>query len=299
MGAAILIRLTTPGIMGAVMVALIPGIVLSVWFHGHSVLTLLAVAVATAVATEWLCTRRVSEIKDLSAVVTGLLIGLAVPSTAPPALVALATFVAIALAKHAYGGLGANIFNPAMVGYVAILVAFPQSLAEWDAISGATALDQVSHRGGATIEEIWGLPAFGAIGGAKSEWINAGFLIGGVGLVLARLAAWRIVLGVLLGMLIPAAIAYADGGSSSLGSPLFHWFTGGTMLVAFFIATDPVTSPSDRLGQFFFGFFIGVVALLVRAFGSWPDGLGFAVLLANILVPAFNRFHKYRLAHES
>ena len=285
--------------MAAVVLALMPGIVLSIFLHGFGVFALLAVAVATAVATEWACTRRVDEIKDLSAVVTGLLIGLSVPSTAPPIIVALASFLAIALAKHAYGGLGANIFNPAMVGYVAILVAFPQALAEWDAVSGATALDHMAHRGGATIDEIWAPPAFGAIGGAGSEWTNAGFLIGGIALVLARLAAWRIVLGVLLGMGIPATIAYADGGSSSLGSPLFHWFTGGTMLTAFFIATDPVTSPSDRIGQFCFGFFIGAVALLIRAFGSWPDGLGFAVLLGNILVPAFNRFHKHRLARKT
>ena len=278
------------------MLALIPGIAVSVWASGPQVLVLIAVGIGSAVATELACTRSVSSLRDLSACVTGVLVALTVPHSTPPELVAVGSAIAIGLAKHAYGGLGANVFNPAMVGYVAILVAFPQSLAEWDAVTGATALDQLSYRGGATIDEVWKSPAFGHFGGSKSEWVNLGFLLGGLVLVFLRLAAWRIVVGVLLGMGIPAFLAYGDGGSASWGSPMFHWFAGGTMLAAFYIATDPVTSPSDRLGQFWYGFFIGVVALLIRTFGSWPDGLAFAVLLGNTLVPVFNRFHAYRLS---
>lgn len=207
----------------------------------------------------------------------------------------VASVFAVALAKHAFGGLGHNIFNPAMVGYAVVLVSYPALVTEFDAISGATALEQIAHRGATTISEIEVIPAFGSFGAAQHEWINFGYLVGGVYLLVFRIVPLVIPLCVLIGM---GAVAFLlDGGGSSVshGSPLFNWFAGGTMLTAFFIATDPVTSPTNRSGLIVYALLIGLLAMLIRKYSSWPDGFAFAVLLCNCFVPLLDRLGHQRL----
>ena len=226
---------------------------------------------------------------DGSAVVTGLIIGLCLPPFVPVLLVVLASVVAIALGKAIFGGLGQNLFNPAMLGYALVLVAFPESLTHYDAVTGATALDVLSHRGGSTVSEASQSAAFGNYGAYGYEFINATFLVTGVVLILLRIVQWVLPLGLIAGLAIPATIFFDGGSSSSLGSPVFHLFAGGTMLAAFYVVTDPVTAPRSNTSKFLFAFSIGIFILIVRTYGAWPDGIAFAILLGNALVPLLDK----------
>ena len=274
-----------------VALAILPAAAACVVYFGPLVLITIVTAVTVSLAVEAVLFQSIKILQDCSALVTGLLIALALPPTTPVYLTALAAVCAIGLGKKSYGGLGKNIFNPAMVGYAVVLVSFPFDVGTWDATTGATALDKISHRLGATIEEIGSDPAFGNFAAAGFEWINVCAGIGGIFLVLRKIIGWRLPLATLLGLSIPAVLAYDGGSSASLGSPLIHCFSGGTMLAAFFIVTDPVTSPSSARGQWLFGLIVGALIFVIRAWGSYPDGIAFAVLLGNMLVPILDRSH--------
>ena len=269
--------------------AMLPGIFVHCWLLGGRAVVVLGSATLAALLTEFACTRRVQDLSDGSAAVTGLLIGLCLPSSTPWFVAALAALIAIALAKHAFGGLGHNVFNPAMAGYAAALLAYPTLVVEFDTVTGATALEQLAHRGATTIAEVSGASAFGSFGAVNHEWINMAFLLGGLYLIAVRLVSWFLPVCVLLGMGVIAFLFDDGGGSTSHGSPLFNWFAGGTMLAAFFVATDPVTSPSNRTGIVMYAVFIGAMAMLIRKYSSWPDGFAFAVLLANCFVPLLDQ----------
>ena len=275
--------------MTRVALALVPGILVHSWFFGPSVLTTCLTTAVIAMLTEVACTRRFVDVRDGSACVTGLLIGLSLPPDVSLHIPLIASIIAIALAKHAYGGLGQNTFNPAMAGYAVVLVAFPQAMVHYDAVTGATALDVLAHRGSTTINEISRGSSFGVLSAHGYEWTNSAILLGGIYLLISRVITVHIPIAVLLGIGLPALTFYDDGSSSSFGSPLFHWFAGGTMLVSFFIATDPVTSPMSIRDQWIYGLFIGAITLVIRTFGSWPDGFAFAILLGNLLVPLLDR----------
>lgn len=275
--------------MTHVMIALIPGIVVYGWLYGPYAWGVLFTATLAALATEIACTRSLKEIRDGSAIVTGLLIGLCLPAATPWFVPLLAAVFAIAIAKHAFGGLGQNIFNPAMAGYAMVLVAYPALVVDFDTISGATALEQIAHRGATTIAEISSDTAFGTFGAAKHEWLNLAFLAGGLYLMLVRVITLLIPITVLVGLGVVAFLLDDGGSSASHGSPLFNWFAGGTMLTAFFIATDPATSPNNRTGLVLYAFGIGAIAMLIRKFSSWPDGFAFAILLGNCFVPLLDR----------
>lgn len=281
--------LTTARVMVHVCAALVPGAIAMAVFLGTMALVNFAVAAAAAVVTEGLCLRSTRSLTDGSAVVTGLLIAFALPPSTPVLLTIFASAMAIAIGKLAYGGLGRNLFNPAMVGYAIVLVSFPQALSDWDAVSGATALDRMSHRFGATIAQTQADPAFGTFSAAGFEWVNVAIGLGGLYLIARRIVSWRVPCAFLLGMAIAAVAAFDSGGPASLGSPMFHWFAGGSMLAAFFVATDPVTSPSSAWGQWVFGFFVGAMTFAIRALGAYPDGIAFAVLLGNVVVPILER----------
>ena len=285
--------LSTPGIMVRVAVALVPATVAATWFFGVGVLANVAVAVVGGIAMEaawvWARSRFLDAVKDGSTPVTCALIALCVPPYLHPGILLVAVALAVIVAKHLYGGIGRNVFNPAMVGYAAVLVAWPQAFATWDAATGATALDALRFREGATVAEVWAAPAFGLVGARGFEGVGAAALIGGLYLCAVRIANWRFPVALLLGLGTCAAIGHDGGSSASLGSPLFHWFSGGTMLAAFFIATDPVTAPSVPAAQWIFGIGIGVAIFLIRAFGGYPDGIAFAVLLGNLAAPARDR----------
>lgn len=277
-----------------VLLALIPGLVVSTWFLGFQFLYVVTSATLSALCGEVICRRSFSDLKDGSAIVTGLLTGLCLPPATPLWIAALGGFVGITLGKHVFGGLGRNLFNPAMVGYAFVLVSFPEQLTHYDAITGATALEIVAHRGGQTLADIATNPAFGFIGSRQYEFINVAHMVGGVILVSTRVIGWRLPLATLLGLALPFILFYDGGSSSSWGSPLFHLLAGGTMLTAFFIATDPVTSPSIPLQQWCYGLFVGSMTALIRTFGTWPDGFAFAILLANILLPLIEDLNMWR-----
>lgn len=272
-----------------VLFALVPGISVAAWVFGPRTIVVLTTAIAAAVATEVLCTRSLKSIQDGSAAITGLLIGLCMPPAVPFWIVAIGSCIGIGIGKQVYGGLGKNLFNPAMVGYVAILISFPDQLTHYDGLSGATALEVVSHRGSSTLLELSVHASFGYFGAAGYEWVNCAFLLGGTYLMIVRIISWHMPLAVLVGVALPAILFYDSGSAASWGSPLFHLFAGGTMLTAFFIATDPVTSPSRRTQIWIYGLFVGVATMAIRKFGAWADGFAFAILLANILLPFIER----------
>ena len=284
---------STPAIMDRVLVALVPAIGVAAWAFGwllliHCLIALLAGAVLEALC-QTLRKHPVRPFADRSTPLTCLLIAIGVPPSAPLWIAVVAVAVAILLAKELYGGLGRNVFNPAMAGYAAVLVAYPQSMTLVHASTGATALDALRFRGGQTLEDIAGNPAFGTLGGAGFEWVNAAALLGGIYLIAVGVVHWRIPAAVLIGIALPAIMFYDGGSSSSPGSPLFHWFAGATMLAAFFIATDPVTAPGRAAHQWLFGLAIGALVFAIRAGGSYPDGVAFAVLIANLATPVLDR----------
>jgi Na+-translocating ferredoxin:NAD+ oxidoreductase subunit D len=296
---------TTRRIMGTVLLALVPGAAALSWFFGAAYLPRLVFAAALGLAVEALALALQGRpvrpaVTDGSTLVTCVLLTLALPPGTGPWVLAVAVVAAVGIGKHLYGGLGGNPFNPAAVGYAVALVSFPAALASWppvrglpetvDAISGATPLTVFRYRGGETVVEVWtDANGFGALGGYGWEWINAAFLVGGLLLVARRIVAWRVPAALLGTVGVLAVIGYDDGSSASLGSPAFHWFSGGTLLAAFFFATDPVTHPATPRGQLMFGGIVGAMAFVVRGFGGYPDGLAFGILLANAATPYLDR----------
>ncbi len=299
---------STPEIMRIVAIALCPGIVTSAWVFGEGVLLNVAVAACLGIGCEAALLRLRDQpvaptLIDGSALVTSLLIALALPPSTHPLLIAFAVGGALGLGKHVYGGLGANPFNPAMVGYALLLVSFPAQLAAWpqfeggvDQVTGATALETFKHRGGATVSDIWtAANGFGRYGVDGFESINAAILVGGIGLVAMRIIDWRIPAGVLGTVTLLAAVTYDGGSSASLGSPAFHLTSGAIMLCAFFIATDPVTCPTDARGRWLFGALVGALIFTLRSYANYPDGVAFAVLIANAATPLINRLEYRRV----
>jgi len=283
--------MTTRDVMLWVLAALAPGLLLAVHFYGAGYLVNLLGAMALALAVEAAALRLQGRpvqraLRDGSALVTAALLVLALPPHTPWYVIGIAVSAALGLGKHLYGGLGNNPFNPAIVGYAVVLLSFPAALADWpagiDGLSGATALTTFKYREGLTVADVW-RPAFGfgTLGGHPAEWLNLAFLAGGLLLATRRLLAWRIPVALLATLGALALLGYDQGSSSSLGSPLFHWFSGATMLGAWFFATDPVTHPASARGQILFGCLIGAITFAIRGFGSYPDGLAFAILLAN------------------
>ncbi len=286
--------------MDRVLVAMVPALGVAAWAFGWPVLVHCLVALVAGAAFETLCQylrqRPVRPFVDRSTPVTCLLIAIGIPPSAPLWIAVVAVAVAILLAKELYGGLGRNVFNPAMAGYAAVLVAYPQSMTLVHATTGATALDALRFRSGQTLEDMAAHPAFGMLGGTGFEWVNLAALLGGLYLIAIGVVHWRIPTAVLLGIALPAIAFYDNGSSASLGSPLFHWFAGASMLAAFFIATDPVTAPRRAGHQWLFGLTIGALVFAIRAAGTYPDGVAFAVLIGNLATPILDRLGHARAA---
>jgi len=294
---------TVPRVMLQVLLALVPVAAVQVYLYGSGPLRLLAVACVTAVASEALALRlrrrpTAPFVRDGSVLVTAVLLALAVPPALPWWLMVFGTAVAVLLAKHAYGGLGQNLFNPAMVGYAVLLVSFPLEMtrwpapgAEWDAYTGATALDtlRTGLRESYTMQEIFAGAAFGRVGAAEGEWFNLAALGGGLYLLVRRIIRWQIPLAMLAGLAVPAALAHALDPGAHVGAA-FHLASGATMLGAFFIATDPVTSATSDRGRLVFGAAIGLLTWIIRTWGGFPDGVAFAVLIMNLAVPLIDRY---------
>ena len=311
------------GVMRDVLLALIPGVLLYVAWFGPSVLVSISLAVVAALATEAALLRaRGRALKpflgDLSAVVTAVLLALALPPSAPWWIPVLGAVFAISLGKQVFGGLGYNPFNPAMVGYIVLLISFPAEMTIWpaaaplwgeaaaapisaafsgvDGWAGATALDQARTQLGLglTLTEIRELPAHGLLAGRGWDWVSLGFLAGGLWLLWRRHIGWQIPVGVLAGLCAFALLFWLID-SDRYASPLFHAVGGATLLGAFFIATDPVSAATTPRGRLLFGLGIGALTYIIRTWGGYPDAIAFAVLLMNIAVPLIDRYTKPRV----
>ncbi len=293
------------GIQWQVCLALVPGAAVLTVFFGWGVLQNLVVAILASLATEAACLALTGEeyptlrrrLSDGSAILTAMLIALALPPGCSVSVLIIACALALGLGKHAYGGIGQNLFNPAMVGYAAVLVSFPAALATWpsltnavDGLSGATLLSSLTNERGLTLAELaagdFGVGQFGGVG---VEWAALAFAATGLVLAWRRTLAWRVPAGMLLTLTIAGFIGFDGGSSNSLGSPMIHLFSGGTMLAAFFVVTDPVTHPSSARGQWLFGVLVGLLTYMIRSYAAYPDGIAFAVLLANCATPWLNR----------
>jgi len=258
-------------------------------------------------------------LKDGSALVTAVLLALALPPYAPWWLSLIATVFALVFGKHLYGGLGQNPFNPAMVGYVVVLVSFPLQMSQWPALDstlglgdglrqifgvatqapdawvGATVLDVVRNNNSLTMDEMaTQSSAFGHIGGRGVELINLAFLAGGLFLLWRKLFTWHAPAGMLGALFVMGLLFWNGSGSDSHGSPLLHLFSGATMLGAFFIVTDPVSGATSNRGRLIFGIGVGVLTYVIRAWGGYPDGVAFAVLLMNLAAPTIDYYTRPR-----
>jgi electron transport complex protein RnfD len=308
-------------LMRQVIVALAPVIAISTWYFGASVLINAIACIGFCLGFEWLALRIRNKppgafLSDGSAVVTGLLLALALPPLLPWWLLAIGCFFAVVVAKHLYGGLGYNVFNPAMVGYVVLLVAFPAELAIWpalesapgigaalaafggitaasgaDILTAATPLDTVKIELNQmrTMSEIFTLPAMTGQSASAWIWINVAALAGGIAMLAQRTIRWHIPISMLAALAGLTFLFYAFDPATH-PSPVFELLSGGTMLGAFFIATDPVSGATTERGRLFYGAGIGVLCFALRRWGSHPDGIAFAILLMNMAVPLIDRF---------
>jgi len=303
--------------MTTVLVALLPGIAAYVWQFGAGILLNLVIATVTALAAEALVLRLRKRplwitLSDGSAIVTAWLVALILPSLAPWWLTVIGVLVAVAGAKHLYGGIGQNPFNPTMAAYCVMIVTYPALMSQWpsvdgvdfatqlhlifggireiDGVTGATALDTMRtglHNQGNVQNILLDTKIFGFAGGRGWEWIAAGYIVGGAFLLVRRTITWHLPVGFIVGMGVMAGVFWLIA-PDSFPSPLFHFASGGAMLAAFFIVTDPVTCASSPLGKFIFAAGVGIFAWVIRSFGVYPDGIAFAVLLMNICVPLIN-----------
>jgi len=310
-----------------VLIALIPGIALYVWYFGPAILVSITLASITALATEAamlkLRNRPIKPfISDNTALLTAWLLALSIPPLAPWWMVVVGTAFAIAVSKHLYGGLGSNPFNPAMIGYAVLIISFPVHMTHWltphalggvelsfieqlnyifngvlpnnltlDAITMATALDTMKTQLhlGLAVSDIRDMPIYGRLAGKGSEMVAIGFAIGGLYLIFTRIITWHLPVAYLAALFATAGIFHLVDPQHYV-TPMFHWFSGAAMIGAFFIITDPVTSPTTAKGKFIFAVGAGILTYLIRVFGGFPDGMAFATLLMNLCVPLIDAY---------
>lgn len=304
----------TKNLMLDVVIALLPAVIVSVVFYGLGELLVLGVSVISCVLLEYLITkymlRQPSTIGDWSAVVTGLLLALNLPSTTPWWVVFIGAVVAIGVAKMTFGGLGQNVFNPALVGRVFLLVSFPTYMTRWempqglfgaDAVSGATPLGVIKEglMQGSSVTDLmaehgysYSQMLFANIGGSAGEACAIAILVGFIYLVARRVIKPWITLSI-LGTVAALSCVFWLADPAQFTDPLFNLLTGGLLLGSCFMATDYVTSPMTTAGGIVFGVGIGLITLMIRYFGSYPEGMSFAILIMNATVPLLNNwFHQ-------
>ncbi|GMQ47138.1 electron transport complex subunit RsxD [Vibrio sp. 10N] len=331
-------RKRTPDIMKGVALCALPGLVAQTYFFGWGTIIQLALAIIVGLGLEaavMLLRKRspAMALRDYSALVTAWLLAIAIPPLSPWWVVVIGLLFAIVIAKHLYGGLGQNPFNPAMVAYVVLLISFPVEMTSWitpisisnepvsfadafslifggfdmdgyslqqirtgiDGITMATPLDafKTGISNGNTVGEVLDQPIFGGLAGIGWEWVNLAYLVGGLALLKLRIIQWHIPVAMLVSLTIVSGF-FAMIWPGETGSPLLHLLSGATMLGAFFIATDPVSASTTVKGRLIFGAFIGVMVFIIRTWGGFPDGVAFGVLLANMCVPLIDYYTKPR-----
>ena len=315
-------------VMTQVCIALVPGIAAYAWLVGPAILVQLVIATLAALLAETAMLRIQKKpltifLSDGSAVVTAWLIALTFPPLAPWWLVAIGTVFAIVVAKHLYGGLGQNPFNPAMVAFAVCIVSFPALMSQWpsvglqlplldqinvilglaprvDALSSATPLDamKTALKLGEGMQDVPALLAnqdiYGNFAGRGWEWVAIGYLLGGLWMWQRKLITWHVPVSFIGAMVLLSGGLWLFN-PAQFASPLFHLLSGGAMLGAFFIATDPVSGSTTPRGKLIFGAGAGLLAYIIRVFGGYPDGVAFAVLLMNLCVPVIDLLTQPRI----
>lgn len=316
-------------IMAEVIYALVPGTLVLLWFFGWGVISNLLLSLSFALLLEAFMLKLRQRpllpfLTDYSAVVTGWLLAVALPPYAPWWLLLIAMIFAIVIAKHLYGGLGYNPFNPAMVGYAAVLVSFPIEMtswptptftsisqislnetlqqvlmggvSSWDGLTQATPLDTIkTHlRLGETVEQISQGQAFGWLAGQGWEWVSLAWFAGGLWLIYRKIISWHIPVA-LMAALAGMALVFWLINPQTYSSPLFHLVSGATCLGAFFIATDPVSASTTPIGKLLYAGGIGCFTYIIRVWGNYPDALAFAVLIMNMAVPLLDTYTQPRV----
>lgn len=319
-------------VMLKVLLALMPGVLAYVWVYGSGILFSIIIATITALVTETILLKWRSRpikpfITDLSAVVTAWLLALSLPPLAPWWLVVVGVFFAIVIAKQLYGGLGYNPFNPAMVGYAALLISFPMIMTKWpaplslaetsltmgqqwqfiwngllpeaitiDAVTSATPLDYLKTQLliNNDIHQVFESPIFGVLGGKSNEIIPLAYLAGGIYLIKERIITWHLPVA-FFAALAAISTVFAIADSSSYVGPFFHAMTGASVFCAFFIITDPVSGPTTPHGKFYFAGGVALLTYLIRVYGGYPDGVAFAVLIMNMCVPLIDALTQPRV----
>ncbi len=332
------VKRSTADLMKWVALCALPGLIAQTYFFGFGTLIQLGFAIIVALAFEAGVMKLRGRpahlaLRDHSAIVTAWLLAVAIPPLSPWWIAFIGLIFAILIAKHLYGGLGQNPFNPAMIAYVVLLISFPVQMTSWiaptelapesisftdsfslifsgfntdglslqqirtgiDGMTMATPLDSLktSLKAGNTLAETMSQPQFGSLAGVGWEWVNLAYLAGGIALLRLRIINWHIPVAFLTGLVVASTLVmlFAPG---TTASPLMHLLSGATMLGAFFIATDPVTASTTVKGRLIFGAFIGVMVFIIRSWGGFPDGVAFAVLLANMCVPLIDYYTKPR-----
>ncbi len=306
---------STRGLMRDVIIALAPSLLVSIYFFGFSAIKLAFVGAITCVLVEYAIQKYIIKtkpsVKDYSAALTGLLLALNLPPNSPWWIVFIGSLVAIGIAKMSFGGLGQNLFNPALVGRVFLLVSFPVIMTDWttpaswfregiDSSTGATALSIVKEglSKGMTMDEIfaqndfsYAQMLFSKIGGSVGEVSAFALLLGLAYLLLRRVIRPHIPLSILGSVVIFSGIFWLIK-PEQFPDPVFTILTGGILMGAIFMATDYVTSPMTSKGMIIYGVGIGIITVLIRFFGAYPEGISFAILIMNATVPLLNNYFK-------
>ena len=305
-------RESVPSLMYGVIISLLPALGVSVYYFGIGMLIITAASVLSCIGFEYLIQKFVMKVKtshlDGSALLTGLLLAFCLPANLPIWMVMIGALVAIGVGKMTFGGLGNNIFNPALVGRVFLFISFPVAMTSWplpgqwlkytDALTGATPLG-VMKEGLATkaVSEIMPeLPSFlnlflGNSMGSAGEVAAFALLIGLIYLLYKKIISWHIPLSILGTVFLFTGILWLAN-PERFADPLFHMLTGGLLLGAIYMATDYVTSPMATKGMLIYGVGIGIVTVLIRVFGAYPEGVQFAILIFNMFTPLINKFVK-------
>ncbi len=309
-------RESVPKLMYGVILALLPAFLVSVYFFGIGTVIITFTAMISCILFEWLIQRYLMKekpsTKDGSALVTGMLLAFCLPTNLPVWLVVLGSFVAISVGKMSFGGLGNNPFNPALVGRVFLFISFPVQLTSWpepgqnhfaylDASTGATPLSIMKEgmKNGERISAILpDIPFYqdmfiGRMGGSAGEVAAAALLLGLIFLLARKIITWHIPVSILGTVTVFTGIIWLSDPAMN-PSPLFHLLSGGLMLGAIFMATDYVTSPMNIMGMWIYGIGIGLITVVIRVFGSYPEGVQFAILIMNAFTPLINKYAKPR-----
>ncbi len=305
---------TVKRLMFDVIIALLPALAFSIYFFGLGAIYVTLTAVVSCLAFEWLIQKYLLKqeptISDGSAILTGLLLAFNVPTNLPVWIIIIGSLVAIGIGKMSFGGLGNNPFNPALVGRVFLLISFPVQMTSWpvpngfntgytDAVTGATPLGVMKEgidKGDAVSDIMSQIPShmemfYGHMGGSMGEIAALALLIGFAYLLIRKVITWHIPVSIIATITVFTGILWLINPEAN-ADPVFHILTGGVLLGAIYMATDYVTSPMSVKGMWIYGIGIGVITVLIRVFGAYPEGVSFAILIMNAFVPLINIYLK-------